>query len=71
MPALHALISTRCKCGRIKSRRRAICGVCWNRLPWLLSALLYEPMGRGFACYYNEAREALKLLAAMEADTQC
>ena len=62
MPALRALVSNKCACEKVKSRRWALCTGCWHALPWVLSSLLYTRMDRGFACYYDEALAALKLL---------
>ena len=63
-PALEALVSGTCICGRVKSHKMAFCSACWHLLPWTIASLLYEPMARGFACYYNEAAEALKRIEA-------
>lgn len=54
-PALEALIAGNCVCGAMKSRKKFLCAMCWRELPWAMSAVLYEEIAHGAACYYAEA----------------
>jgi hypothetical protein len=59
---LRALVSHRCLCGGLKSRRQMLCPICWRLLPWEMSALLYEGLPRGLSVYYVEAVAWLKAM---------
>lgn len=52
---IQTLTSNGCRCGRTKQRGRALCAICFFKLPNDIKTSLYKPLGEGFEEAYEEA----------------
>jgi hypothetical protein len=59
--AREALAAEVCVCGKPKKRERPFCIRCFYRLPKDLQIAMQRTMSQGFAEYYSEAVDHLKI----------